>query len=228
MSARLEFQHELAALHARIVAMAAAVETALGLAIQSLVHLDVVLAEQVRQQDDVIDEMEREIDRACVRFIALQKPVARDLRDVTANLKLITDLERIADHAKDIAAGVKSIARSGQSITVPHDVVMLSDVTRSILKAALDAYVTRDRVQAETTIRMDKEIDKRYKQLKRYFIHQMEIDRAHIAVLIDLLLICKHFERAGDHAQNVAEWVIYYIEGRHAIYEEEEEDKRAK
>ena len=222
MAVRIEFQRELQDLHEQIIRMGAAVEQAIGLAVEALINLDTELAQQVIDGDDVIDEMERSIDRKCVRLIALQQPVARDLRDVTANLKLIPDLERIADHATDICQAVKTIVKTHYEITIPHDVVVLADMTRRIIRAALDTYVNRNKEQATETIRMDKNIDKLYKQLKRYFVHQIEIDREHVATLIDLLLIAKHFERAGDHAQNVAEWVIYFIEGRHAIYEEEE------
>lgn len=222
MAVRVEFQRELQELHEQIIRMGAAVEQAIGLAVEALVNLDVELAQQVIEGDDVIDEMEREIDRNCVRLIALQQPVARDLRDVTANLKLITDLERIADHATDICQAVKTLVKAPYEFSIPHDVVVLADMTRRMLKAALDSYVNRDKNQAEETIRMDRQINKLYRQLKRYFVHQIEIDRENVAQLIDLLLIAKHFERAGDHAQNVAEWVIYFIEGRHAIYEEEE------
>lgn len=222
MAVRIEFQRELQELHEQIIRMGAAVEQAIGLAVEALVTLDLDIAQQVIDADDEIDEMEREIDRNCVRLIALQQPVARDLRDVTSNLKLITDLERIADHATDICQAVKTLAKSPYELSIPHDVVILSDMTRRIIKAALDSYVNRNKEQAEETIRMDRQIDKLYKQLKRYFVHQLEIDHDRVPQLVDLLLICKHFERAGDHAQNVAEWVIYFIEGRHAIYEEEE------
>lgn len=222
MAVRIEFQRELQELHEQIIRMGAAVEQSIGLAVEALINLDVEVAQQVIDADDEIDEMERAIDRNCVRLIALQQPVARDLRDVTSNLKLITDLERIADHATDICAAVKSLGKSSFELTIPHDVVIMADMTRRIIKAALDSYVNRDKNMAEETIRMDKKIDKLYKQLKRYFIHQLEIDHDRVAQLVDLLLISKHFERAGDHAQNVAEWVVYFIEGRHAIYEEEE------
>jgi phosphate transport system protein len=222
MQTRVEFQKELKNLHEQIIRMGTAVEQAIGLAAESLSILDCEIAQQVIDGDDVIDEMEREIDRRCVRLIALQQPVARDLRDVTANLKLITDLERIGDHAVDIARHVKAVAKAEFIFTLPHDIVELADLTRLILKRSLDAYVTRDRDLAVKTIQMDKKIDKLSKKLRRYFTSQMELDSKHISPLVDLLLISKHFERAGDHAQNVAEWVIYYIDGRHAFYEEEE------
>jgi phosphate transport system protein len=222
MTVRVEFQKEMHELHEQIIRMGAAVEQAIGRAVEALITLDVKLAQEVIDGDDMIDEMEREIDRKCISLIALQQPVARDLRDVTSNLKLITDLERIADHATDICKLVQDIAESKYELIVPHDVVVLADMTRAMIKAALDSYVSRDRAQAEKTIRMDRSINNVYHQLKRYLVHQMEVDKAHVASLADLLMIAKYFERAGDHAQNVAEWVIYYIDGRHVVYEEEE------
>ena len=109
MAVRIEFQRELQDLHEQIIRMGAAVEQAIGLAVEALINLDTELAQQVIDGDDVIDEMERSIDRKCVRLIALQQPVARDLRDVTANLKLITDLERIGDEAERVGRMVQPL-----------------------------------------------------------------------------------------------------------------------
>jgi phosphate transport system protein len=180
-----------------------------------LVDLDADKAAAVVAQDDVVDNMEREIDHHCVEIIARQQPVASDLRDVTSTLKLITDLERIADHASDISERILALCAHENKIAVPHDVVTIAHMARNMLHGALDAYVLRDEALAESVIRMDEKIDERYENLKAYLVHLMKVDPANVDQLVEMLLICKYVERIADHAQNVAEWVVYYIQGRH-------------
>ena len=202
--------------------MGAAVEKALTLATDALFLEDGELAKQVIAGDDLIDEQEREIDRQCVRLIALQQPVARDLRDVTSNLKLITDLERIADHAVEISGYALNLQEMGNTITIPPDLIRLAELTRQILRAALDSYVSRDKTKAALTIQMEQPIDEIYQKVSAGLIEQMKNKSGAMNILAELLLVSKNFERAAAHAQNVAEWVIYYIDGRHAHYLEEE------
>jgi len=215
MVARIEFQNEMTLLHQSIIRMGATVENAINEAIEALVDLDADKAAAVVAQDDVVDNMEREIDHHCVEIIARQQPVASDLRDVTSTLKLITDLERIADHASDISERILALCAHENKIVVPHDVVTIAHMARSMLHGALDAYVLRDETLAESVIRMDEKIDERYENLKAYLVHLMKVDPANVDQLVEMLLICKYVERIADHAQNVAEWVVYYIQGRH-------------
>ena len=163
------------------------------------------------------------------KVIALQQPVARDLRDLTANLKLITDLERIADHATDICEHVLVLLELNQPKTiVPAEVIKLSERTKKMLRGALDAYVSRDAEKARKVIKMDDKIDSLHKKLNNYLIRQMTLDPANVEGYAEMLLICTHFERSADHAQNVAEWVVYYIEGRYAhLSDEKKAWKRA-
>jgi phosphate transport system protein len=215
MVARIEFQNEMTLLHQSIIRMGATVENAINEAIEALVDLDADKAAAVVAQDDVVDNMEREIDHHCVEIIARQQPVASDLRDVTSTLKLITDLERIADHASDISERILALCAHENKIAVPHDVVTIAHMARNMLHGALDAYVLRDEALAESVIRMDEKIDERYENLKAYLVHLMKVDPANVDQLVEMLLICKYVERIADHAQNVAEWVVYYIQGRH-------------
>jgi phosphate transport system protein len=215
MVARIEFQNEMTLLHQSIIRMGATVENAINEAIEALVDLDADKAAAVVAQDDVVDNMEREIDHHCVEIIARQQPVASDLRDVTSTLKLITDLERIADHASDISERILALCAHENKIAVPHDVVTIAHMARNMLHGALDAYVLRDEKLAESVIRMDEKIDERYENLKAYLVHLMKVDPANVDQLVEMLLICKYVERIADHAQNVAEWVVYYIQGRH-------------
>ncbi|NLK01470.1 MAG: phosphate signaling complex protein PhoU [Clostridiaceae bacterium] len=222
MTSRQEFQNEIRYLHEQIIRMGAAVEKALTLATDALFLEDGELAKQVIAGDDLIDEQEREIDRQCVRLIALQQPVARDLRDVTSNLKLITDLERVADHAVEISGYALNLQEMGNTITIPPDLIRLAELTRQILRAALDSYVSRDKTKAALTIQMEQPIDEIYQKVSAGLIEQMKNKSGAMNILAELLLVSKNFERAAAHAQNVAEWVIYYIDGRHAHYLEEE------
>ncbi len=135
--------------------MGAHVEQSINEAVQALTDLDSERAERVIANDDVIDEMERQIDRSCVEIIARQQPVARDLRDLTSTLKLITDLERIADHASDISERIIAINALPNRIVIPHDIITIADVSKQMLRGALDAYVTRNEAAASEVIRMD-------------------------------------------------------------------------
>jgi phosphate transport system protein len=214
MAIRLEFQKELASLHQEIIRMGAAAEGAINNAMTALVELDAAKAREVIAGDDAIDEMERTIDQHCIAIIARQQPVAVDLRDVTSILKLITDLERIADHASDISERILDICNNEDRIAVPHDLVTSMDIARNMLRGALDAYVSRSEEQASEIIRMDAKVDEFYERIKNYLIHLMQVDSANVGQLVEMLLISKYVERIADHATNVAEWVIYYLRGR--------------
>jgi phosphate transport system protein len=216
--ARIEFEKELNALHQDIIRMGAFVEQAINEAVQALAGLDSEKARQVIANDDIVDAMEREIDRRCVEIIARQQPVARDLRDLTSTLKLITDLERIADHASDISERVIAINELNKRVVVPHDIITMAEISKQMLRGALDAYVTRNETLASEIIRMDDQVDDRYASLKKYLIHLISVDSENVEPLVDLLLICKYFERISDHAQNVAEWVLFFIKGRRMNY----------
>ncbi|MDD2458043.1 MAG: phosphate signaling complex protein PhoU [Eubacteriales bacterium] len=215
---RIEFEKELSNLHQEIIRMGAHVEQSINEAVQALTDLDSDRAEKVIANDDVIDEMERQIDRSCVEIIARQQPVARDLRDLTSTLKLITDLERIADHASDISERIIAINALPNRIVIPHDIITIADVSKQMLRGALDAYVTRNESAASEVIRMDDRVDELYSKLKKYLIHLMSVDSENVEQLVELLMICKYFERISDHAQNVAEWVLFFIKGRHMNY----------
>jgi phosphate transport system protein len=214
MVTRIGFEREMTALHEEIIRMGAQVEFAIEEAIAALAGLDVEKARRVIDQDDIVDDMERSIDRHCVELIARQQPVARDLRDVTSTLKLITDLERIADHASDISERVVEMSELGSSIPTPYDIIVIARMARKMLRGALDAYVERDEKKAADIIAMDNKVDEMYLKIKSYLVRLMTLDNENIPQLVEMLQVCKYVERIADHAQNVAEWVVYYIEGR--------------
>jgi phosphate transport system protein len=209
---------EMTMLHQEIIRMGATTESAINDAITALTDMDAAKASQVIQQDDVIDEMERMIDKHCVAIIARQQPVASDLRDVTSTLKLITDLERIADHASDICERILEICKYENRIAVPYDIVTMTNLAKNMLRGALDAYVAHDETKAASIISMDDKVDELFLRLKSYLIHLMSVDSANVGQLVEMLQIAKYIERIADHAQNVAEWVVYYIQGRYVSH----------
>ena len=216
MTQRLNYQKELRDLHERMIRMGSDVEEAIHTAVQSLIDIDVNLAKRVITNDDAIDDQEREINQECVMLIARQQPVASDLREITSDMKLTTDLERMADHAEDIADHVIAISKLAHKVIVPHDIVQLASQTQNMIHAAIDAYVSADADKAKQVILMDSNIDNLYANMKEYLVKQMKLDPESADIYVEMLLICKHLERIGDHSENVAEWIIYHIEGEYA------------
>ncbi|HAL74065.1 MAG TPA: phosphate transport system regulatory protein PhoU [Clostridiales bacterium] len=219
MATRVEFTREMSLLHQEIIRMGATVENAITEAIAALTDMDPDKAAEVIKNDDVIDEMERLIDKHCVAIIARQQPVASDLRDVTSTLKLITDLERIADHASDICERILEICKNTERITIPHEIVTIANLALNMLHGALDAYVAHDEEKATSVISMDDKVDDLYNRLKSYLVHLMSVDSANVGQLVEMLLIAKYVERIADHAQNVAEWVVFHIQGRYYTHD---------
>lgn len=214
MVTRHLFEKELAEMHSEIVRMGVAVENSIAQAVTALIEQDSELAQKVIDQDDIIDAMELEIERLCLEIIAKQQPVARDLRDITSALKLITDLERIADHASDISEKILVLATK-KRVMIHYDLITMAEISKEMIRGALDAYVTRNIELAEKIIKLDDRVDELFLKLKDELIHLMSVDSENIEQYVELMLVCKYFERIADHAQNVAEWVIFYVNGEH-------------
>ncbi len=214
MVTRNLFEQELAAMHSEIVRMGVAVENAIAQAVTALIEQDSELARKVMEQDDIIDDMELEIERMCIEIITKQQPVARDLRDVTSALKLITDLERIADHASDISERILVLATK-KRVMIHYDLITMAEISKEMIRGALDAYVTRNIELAQKIIKQDDRVDELFLKLKEEVIHLMSVDSENIEQYVELFMISKYFERIADHAQNVAEWVIFYVKGQH-------------
>jgi len=214
MVVRAGFDKEIENIHEQIIRMGTLTQNAIEDAVTALVEMDIEKAKRVIAQDDVIDAMERQIDQACVELIARQQPVARDLRDTISNLKLITDLERIADHASDISEKVLLLDSFHTSVMIPADLIRMSDLSQLMIRSALESYVTKNEETAAQVLHMDDKVDALYDKVKAYLTKRMRQDPDSIELLTEILLVCKYFERIADHAQNVAEWVLFYIRGR--------------
>lgn len=210
--AREQFHTELKDLEQEILRMGALVEEQMARAVQSLSERDLALAERVMAEDDLVDNMEMEIERRCLRLLALQQPMARDLRMVSTALKIITDLERMADHASDIAKVTRRIHQE-PPIKPLVDIPRMATVAGHMVRSALNAYVAQDVDMALSMIGMDDEVDHLYADIFRELLDIMRTrpDTVHQATY--LLFVASYLERIADHATNLGEWVMYMVTG---------------
>lgn len=209
---RATFHSELDELKKDLLKMGTLVEEAIFKAVKSLAQKDSELAQQVIDHDDMVDAMELEIERNCLSLIALQQPIAGDLRLIGTALKIITDLERMGDHASDIAK--TTIRLEGQPLIKPLvDIPRMAETAQRMVRDALRAYVDADPQAALEMIRADDEIDHLYSQIFRELLLIMMQDPRTITQATQLLFVASHLERIADHATNVGEWTIYMVTG---------------
>ena len=210
---RNKFDEQLAQLNREMIEMGALCEEVIALSSKALTENDRELAAQVAPLDREIDQKERDIENLCLRLLLQQQPVARDLRQISAALKMITDMERIGDQAEDIAEIIRFL--HGRS---PEDNEALRGMARAVIRMvteSVDAYVKCDTILAERVIAEDDTVDNCFTQIKARLIDRIARDPADGEYALDLLMIAKYFERIGDHATNIAEWVIFSVTGVH-------------
>jgi phosphate transport system protein len=206
------FEIELQALKERLLAMASRAEASVAQAMDALVNRDDDLARQVRENDDAIDQLEKEIDEQAIRLLS-KAPLATQLRLIVATLKIARDLERVGDEATTIAR--RSIELSQEPQLKPYvDLPRMSQLARDMLGDALQAFVTRDTSRARQVIPRDKEVDALNKQLYRELASYMIEQPANISRCLNLMTISKAIERIADHAKNIAEDVVYLYEAK--------------
>ncbi len=209
---RKSYHQELDELQEEILKMGTLVEEAISNAVTALKERDLDLAQRVIDQDDIIDEMELEVEQKCLKLLALQQPMAVDLRIIGTALKIITDLERMADHATDIAK--TTIRLQGQPFIKPLiDIPRMAELVQKMVHTALDAYVSQDAQTARDMIKLDDEVDHLYKQIFRELLTYMMQDPSTINQATYLLFVAAYLERVGDHATNLGEWIIYMVTG---------------
>ncbi|AIS51816.1 phosphate-specific transport system accessory protein PhoU [Thermoanaerobacter kivui] len=211
---RTHFEKELEKLHYDVLKMGSLVEEAIANAIVSLVNHDTELAQKVIDDDDRIDKMEVEIDNKCAKIIVTQQPIARDLRIVLTGLKIVTDLERMADYAVDIAKTTLRIAHQKYIkplIYIPR----MAETVREMVKMSLDSYVRQDLDLARTIGEKDDIVDALYKQVFTEPLTYMMEDPRNIDQASQFLFVARYLERIADHATNICEWVIYLDTGEH-------------
>ncbi len=210
---RSRFDEQLALLNKELIEMGALCEEVIALAAQSLAEGSAALARRVAPLDAEIDRKEREIESLCLKLLLQQQPVACDLRQISAALKMITDMERIGDQAEDIAEIVVFLDGRGAEGSE-----LLRAMARSAIKMvteSVDAYVGRDVALAGQVIREDDVVDDYFARVKSALIGRIAHDPSDGELALDLLMIAKYFERIGDHATNIAEWVIFSVTGEH-------------
>lgn len=206
------YHEELDGLQRELLQMSGMVELSIFRAVKSLAERDVDLARTVVREEDAIDAMESTIEQHCLRLLALQQPMAGDLRFIGTALKIVTDLERMADHALDIAR--VAIRISNQPLMKPLiDIPRMANIAREMTRAAIEAYGKQDAAAARAVIERDDEVDLLYDQVLRELLTYMMASPATISQAIQLLLVAGSLERIADHATNLGEWIIYMVTG---------------
>lgn len=210
---RERFNEQLERLHVEMIRMGALCEDAISAAAGALLKGDQDLVQTAVATEREIDQKEREIEGLCLKLLLQQQPVARDLREISAALKMISDLERIGDQAADIAELTRYVEIPEGSGRL-HIGDMAQAVTRMVTES-VDSFVKRDVALARKVCAADDLVDELFNQVKRELITLISADAASGEKCLDLLMVAKYLERIGDHATNVAEWVEYSITGVH-------------
>lgn len=226
-----QYDLDLETIRSKVLLMGGLVENQLRDAIACFKNGDVAQAEQVIKTDVSVNNLEVSLDEACSHLIVKRQPAANDLRIVMATIKVITDLERIGDEASKIARSAKSITERGVT-TINHyeSIRVMAASASSMLHDALDAFARLDEKQAVRLIAQDEEVNNEFRAVMRTLITFMMEDPRTISGALDTLWVAKAIERIGDHAKNIAEYVIYIVEGkdiRHTAYAAEQLDEIA-
>lgn len=208
-----QFEQQLRALKDKLLLMSHHAEKMIADSIRALVERRPSLAEEVIKNDDEMDQLELDVDNQCYQILALEQPVARDLRFIATALKIVRDIERIGDIAVNIAE------RAAELIQEPEmkrliDLPIMAEASQRILKNSLDAFVNSDAELAEKVIRDDEFIDDCYEQIFRELLTYMMEDTKYISRALKVIFIAKHLERVGDHSANIAEMVIFLVRGQ--------------
>ena len=210
---RTKFEEQLEKLHVEMIQMGALCEDAISAAAEALMHNDAKLAAAAEEAEREIDQKERDIESLCLKLLLQQQPVARDLREISAALKMISDLERIGDQAADIAE-MTSYVHLPEGNTAFH----VPDMARAVIGMvtdSVDSFVKRDLTLARKVCADDDKVDELFTQVRRELVDMISADASRGEQGLDLLMVAKYLERIGDHATNVAEWVEYSITGIH-------------
>lgn len=210
---RNKFDEQLALLNTELTQMGAFCEKAIAEAIKALLESNMQLAKEAVMADNEIDQMEKDIERLCLKLLLQQQPVATDLRVISSALKMITDMERIGDQAADIAEIV-----SFTDLSDSRNKVHISEMATAVIKMvtdSIDAFVNKDLKLAGEVILYDDVVDNLFTAVKQGIVELIATDSENGEAAVDILMIAKYLERIGDHATNIAEWVEFSITGTH-------------
>ena len=211
---RNRFDKELELLNTELIKMGQLVESAIRDAVKALLEKDLALAKKAIQFDSEVDEKEKEIEHRCMKLLLQQQPVAADLRLISTALKMITDMERIGDQAQDISEITIRLINEEYIDSLEH-IPQMAWATVRMVTGAVDAFVARDLDRARAVVACDDIVDDLFNQVRDDLVRLIREDGANGEQAIDLIMVAKYFERIGDHATNIAEWVVFSITGEH-------------
>ena len=211
---RNKFDMQLQHLNEQLIHMGELCEVAINRATTALQKGDIEQAREVREADEEIDQMEKDIERLCLKLLLQQQPVARDLRQISAALKMITDMERIGDQASDIAEIIISEGRV-EPTEIPR-IGQMSEAAAKMVRDSVPAYVEQNLELSRNVMEADDEVDKMFEENKQELVEFIAENKGNQGVkVIDLIMVAKYLERIADHATNIAEWVEFSITGIH-------------
>ena len=211
---RNRFDRQLSTLNDELIEMGSMIEKSIETAIKALVNQDVDLARHAIEADEEIDRQERIIEDLCMKLLLQQQPVAKDLRLISSALKMITDMERIGDHASDISEITIALADQPYIKKLEH-IQQMAKETMIMLVGSIEAFVDKDLEKANEVIKRDDVVDDLFDKVKKELIQMIHENADKGEQAADLLMVAKYMERIGDHATNISEWVIFSITGEH-------------
>jgi len=211
---RVQFGEQMKKLDNMLIQMGALIESAIAQATQALKAQDIELAKEAIALDIEVDHIEKDIEALCLKLLLQQQPVASDLRLISAALKMITDMERISDQAADISEITILLAGKPYIKKLEH-IPMMAEATIKMVTDSIDAFVRKDLSLARAVIDYDDVVDNLFVTIRRDLIELTRADSENGEQAMDLMMIAKYFERIGDHAVNIAEWVVFSITGVH-------------
>ena len=211
---RKTFDAELQELNYEMIDMAAAAEDAIDVVVEARASSDDAAAKSAVEMTKHMDEMERDIENRCLRLLLQQQPVARDLRTISAALKMVTDLQRIGDQAANIAEISILMAADGKKPEVPEDLAIMSRQAGLMVRQAIAAYADRDETTAQAVVNLDDVVDELFVKIKHDLTERITHQEDHTGRAVDLIIIAKYLERIADHAVNIANWAIFCVTGQ--------------
>lgn len=214
---RNKFDQQLLQLNEDLVDMGALCKEAVADAMTALLNSDKQARQKAFLTEYEIDNKEREIESLCMKLLLQQQPVARDLRNISAALKMISDMERIGDQASDIADITKFLENS--ELTQHVHIQQMAESAMSMLTDSIDAFVKKDLLLARKVMNEDDSVDELFNQIKKELIQEIAKNPEEGELCIDMMMIAKYFERIGDHVVNIAEWVEYSVTGEHKAHD---------
>lgn len=209
------FIHEMSDLKKQLIEMSQLVANSIDNSILALKNIDVNLTKTIFENEKKIDNFEHEIEKHCLELIAKQQPIASDLRNISTILKVITDLERIADHSSDIAEIIVQLEKIKQDHKIPKELFDMASVSKDMVYNSINSFINQDLDLAYKVCSTDDDVDNYFEEIILKLTELMKEDTDKISICINLIFIVKYIERIADHATNISEWVVFNITGNH-------------